>query len=523
MQHQRTTLLLLLACGLLLLTAGPVQAQDLPDTIHPMNRAALEAGPTVGKAMTGGAFIDNGTIQLGVHDEGHLNVRGGPRSLGGTTTVGLRYLPTGAEATAPGCLCEGWGVADVTSGVWGGADEAAGGVTNLIVESATFTASTATSVVRVGSTFRVTHAYRPSPATPYLYEVEVTIENISGAPTDVRYRREMDWDIEPTAFSERVTIVGAAASTEVIQATNDGFESPNPLLFSTPIGAGDASAADIIDYGPLDHGANFTFGFGVLAPGESKTFKTYYGAAGNEADALAALAAVSAEVYSLGQTRTASTPIDGAPNTFIFGFGGVGGTAVCDPIEYENLGLIADRVAGLRLTHPDGIAEVQFTNLVNFTETNTVGGGTESPADTWTFAGTPGLVEFELTAPPSATSATYALRAVSECGSVLVVDPPFDFTETVDAFALDQNYPNPFNPTTQISFTLPEATSVRLAVYDLMGREVKTLVSQTMEAGQHTVTWNGRDAAGQPVASGTYFYRIEAGDFVAMKQMMLLK
>jgi len=53
---------------------------------------------------SGGVFIDNGTIQLGVWNEGHLNVPGGPPSLQGTTVVGLRYLPTGAEATAPGCL-----------------------------------------------------------------------------------------------------------------------------------------------------------------------------------------------------------------------------------------------------------------------------------------------------------------------------------------------------------------------------------------------------------------------------------
>jgi hypothetical protein len=53
---------------------------------------------------TGGVFIDNGTIMMGVWNEGHLNVPGGPASLGGTTDVGLRYLPTGAESTAPGCL-----------------------------------------------------------------------------------------------------------------------------------------------------------------------------------------------------------------------------------------------------------------------------------------------------------------------------------------------------------------------------------------------------------------------------------
>ena len=55
-------------------------------------------------AGTGGVFIDNGTIMMGIWDEGHLNVPGGPPSLEGTTAVGLRYMPTGAESTAPGCL-----------------------------------------------------------------------------------------------------------------------------------------------------------------------------------------------------------------------------------------------------------------------------------------------------------------------------------------------------------------------------------------------------------------------------------
>ncbi|MCX7594124.1 MAG: hypothetical protein N2235_10250, partial [Fischerella sp.] len=63
------------------------------------------------------AIISNGTIQLGVNQEGHLNVPGGtPSSGSGTTSVGLRFLPTNADGTAPGCLCEGWGVADAESG-----------------------------------------------------------------------------------------------------------------------------------------------------------------------------------------------------------------------------------------------------------------------------------------------------------------------------------------------------------------------------------------------------------------------
>jgi hypothetical protein len=92
-----------------------------------------------------------------------------------------------------------------------------------------------------------------------------------------------------------------------------------------------------------------------------------------------------------------------------------------------------------------------------------------------------------------------------------------------ESFGLTQNYPNPFNPTTTISFALPEAASVRLAVYNALGQEVKVLVSSTLEAGTHSVTWNATDHAGQRVSTGLYIYRITAGDFVETRKMLLLE
>ncbi|MDZ4701131.1 MAG: M36 family metallopeptidase [Rhodothermales bacterium] len=85
-------------------------------------------------------------------------------------------------------------------------------------------------------------------------------------------------------------------------------------------------------------------------------------------------------------------------------------------------------------------------------------------------------------------------------------------------FAIEQNYPNPFNPTTRIRFALPEATVVRLYVYDVMGREVERLVEGNMQAGYHEVSF-GNDQ----LPSGIYFYRIEAGTFVDVKRMVLVK
>jgi hypothetical protein len=88
----------------------------------------------------------------------------------------------------------------------------------------------------------------------------------------------------------------------------------------------------------------------------------------------------------------------------------------------------------------------------------------------------------------------------------------------VKEFALRQNYPNPFNPATTIKFQLPRDADVTLAVYDVLGAEVARLVDGEMQAGRHEVSFNAAD-----FASGVYFYRIQAEDFVSVKKMMLLK
>jgi flagellar hook assembly protein FlgD len=77
-------------------------------------------------------------------------------------------------------------------------------------------------------------------------------------------------------------------------------------------------------------------------------------------------------------------------------------------------------------------------------------------------------------------------------------------------FALTQNHPNPFNPETQITFALPEASTVRLTVFDVLGREVAVLEDRILPAGYRTVRWNGRNSKGESVGSGVYFYRITA-------------
>jgi hypothetical protein len=95
--------------------------------------------------------------------------------------------------------------------------------------------------------------------------------------------------------------------------------------------------------------------------------------------------------------------------------------------------------------------------------------------------------------------------------------------EIPTAFNLNQNFPNPFNPQTTIKFALPEAADVQLKVYGVDGRLVKTLVNETREAGYHEVVWRGDDGAGRRVATGTYFYVIDAGDNHQVRKMTLVK
>jgi hypothetical protein len=90
-------------------------------------------------------------------------------------------------------------------------------------------------------------------------------------------------------------------------------------------------------------------------------------------------------------------------------------------------------------------------------------------------------------------------------------------------YALDQNYPNPFNPVTSIRYQLPEATDVRIIVYNVLGQKVATLVEEHKTAGYHHVMWKGTNDLGTAVSSGVYLYRIETENFTDVKKLMLLK
>ena len=92
-----------------------------------------------------------------------------------------------------------------------------------------------------------------------------------------------------------------------------------------------------------------------------------------------------------------------------------------------------------------------------------------------------------------------------------------------EQYALHQNYPNPFNPTTILRYDLPEDIQVRIMIYDIMGREVRTLMNVNQTAGYHSISWDAKNDIGEGVSAGMYIYMIQAGEFMQTKKMILLK
>ena len=91
------------------------------------------------------------------------------------------------------------------------------------------------------------------------------------------------------------------------------------------------------------------------------------------------------------------------------------------------------------------------------------------------------------------------------------------------AFALHKNYPNPFNPVTTIRYDIAEAVEVTLTIYNALGQQVRRLVNSPHQPGGYTIIWDGKSDNGQVLASGLYIYRLQAGEFVQSRKLLLLK
>jgi hypothetical protein len=128
---------------------------------------------------------------------------------------------------------------------------------------------------------------------------------------------------------------------------------------------------------------------------------------------------------------------------------------------------------------------------------------------------------------PAGQVAFYRLQAVGANGmgseAVAPASPTAAVAATPAAVRLLGVAPNPFNPRTSIRFELPDARPVRLQVFDLRGRLVRTLVDAPLPPGRQEVAWDGRNQAGRLVGAGTYLYRLEAGSFTGSGRMLLVK
>lgn len=112
------------------------------------------------------------------------------------------------------------------------------------------------------------------------------------------------------------------------------------------------------------------------------------------------------------------------------------------------------------------------------------------------------------------TTIKYSQPRISQQDEIHIVPP---------TYALRQNYPNPFNPETTISYEVPQTLQVRLVIYDLKGRQVRTLVEQQQMAGRYAISWDGHNDQGEAVASGVFIYRLQAGEFTQVRKMTLLR
>ena len=127
---------------------------------------------------------------------------------------------------------------------------------------------------------------------------------------------------------------------------------------------------------------------------------------------------------------------------------------------------------------------------------------------------------------PEIIVANWEVEGLRVIHDFLPVNDPLIISLEADVpgvFSTQQNYPNPFNPATTLRYDLPEKSHVNIIIYDMLGRQVRTLVNQTQDAGHKSVTWDATNDYGKPVSAGVYLYQIQAGEFVQTKKMVLLK
>ena len=201
-----------------------------------------------------------------------------------------------------------------------------------------------------------------------------------------------------------------------------------------------------------------------------------------------------------------------------------------DDIDQDN------RTLSNTMQDDEGVAEFTFTTLDNFTVVDNFDSGYDASdsdgdtkLDTWTWNGSggpPTSVDFTLEAGPDNTS-TYFLEVTDACDdpgpNTVTFDPAYEFGPAASRTQLAGNAPNPFSGQTTIEFDLAERSRVTVAVYDMMGRKVATLVDGVRSSGPHAVGWNGQSDSGQDLASGVYLLRMRAEGKSETKRMTIIR
>ena len=203
-------------------------------------------------------------------------------------------------------------------------------------------------------------------------------------------------------------------------------------------------------------------------------------------------------------------------NLYANGLTGVIPSAIGNLVNLEGLYLASNQLSG---EIPSSIG-----NLVNLIElylsSNQLNG--EIPESICNIY--PNLLYFQIThnelcTPyPECIEDYVGYQATTSCGQVSITEKILPIT-----YELYNPYPNPFNPVTTLRYDLPEDALVNITIYDMLGRQVKTLINEEQTAGYRFTQWNATNDAGSPVSAGIYLYMIQAGDFMQTKKMVLLK
>ncbi|MBT6146431.1 MAG: T9SS type A sorting domain-containing protein, partial [Gemmatimonadetes bacterium] len=311
-------------------------------------------------------------------------------------------------------------------------------------------------------------------------------------PATGRQETWRDRGVRPvTGVVEKVIPVGAENISNTVMVFTGTYER-SPRRDLDLIGLGQLLDVRVVTAIRTELGESYSPS--VAATGRSLPVPVYqivarFTSAPENADRLAAIVREQAEFLRLAGPIPEELAVLRTQGSFFFS------------LQLQNNEFLADQLASRHVTNRDLLGMLDLPRLVQ-----------------------------ESTAASLRESAQIFLNPANQ---VRIVQVPADFGMSVvqedrrhstpQAFALDENYPNPFNSDTIIRFALPRAAEVELAVYNLAGQKVVTLVQGERQAGQYEVRWDGRDQAERPLASGVYLYKLHADGEVANRSLLLLR